>query len=931
MKTILTSLFIITFLSGYSQPWLNKKYITNKNENNFYTIQKAFYKWASDKDLKKEKGIKRFKRWEWFYEPRVYPTGNYPSSKQIYNESLKSRVNTKSTLTTNTWTNITPAILPDPADSTTINGLGRINSITFSPFDANSIYIGSSQGGVWKTTDNGSTWICLTDDLPLLRISDVCLDPNNQNTIYIATGDINYIGFNTIAAGRNPQYGMGIMKSTDGGATWNTTGLSFNLTDGESSLIRKIFVNPKNSNEIIAAGVDGIYKSTNAGQDFTKTNDAMVIDMDINPLDSNTIYCSTFFNTNVGTSGAYVIRSYDFGNNWDTLNTTIPPTGKVLRTEIAIAPSDTNYIYAFTCGMDEGFYALYKSVDAGNTWAVQSAHDTTGMDTTVTYAPNILGWMDGGISGFMPDEGGQGTYDLTLAVNPQNPEIIFTGGVNMWGSDDGGKTWDIVSFWIKAFGKSVHADQHVGIYNPYNGKYYQASDGGIDYSDTLMIGDITFILQNCINWAAAMAGDLNHVLNPGCYELPTHWTNISSGLHITEYYRLGTSKTNENMIVAGAQDNGTYLYKDGNWLSTWGGDGMEAMIDYDNDSIIYATNYSGTLNRSDDGGYTYTQNLDTPITNAGETGAWVTPYVMHPNNPNIIYTGFNSVWKSSDKGATWTKLGTQLSGNNVLALAVSFSNPDSVIYASNKYNIYKSVDGGQHWINITNNLPLTQAMISYIAINSTDDKVVWVTLSGYQDGEKVYRSNDGGLNWSNISYNLPNIPANTIVYQRGTTNGVSNALYIGTDIGVYYTNDSLQNTSNQWLSYNNGLPNVVVDELEIQYSGSKLRAATYGRGLWETDLYSASTNINKSKFTGNEIDIYPNPNKGVFYISSNSKNNSMSDINVFALNGNKILSFKQNINNESPAEIDISKLAKGTYIIQIKTNNTLYTKRIIKN
>ncbi|RLD46394.1 MAG: hypothetical protein DRI94_14820, partial [Bacteroidetes bacterium] len=219
MRTILTTLLIVTFLSGYSQPWLNKKYIDKNKANNFYTIQKAFYKWADGKNLKNEKGIKRFKRWEWFYEPRVYPTGNYPSSKLVYNESQKHRVNTKSTYSNNTWTNITPAILPPPSDTTSINGLGRINSITFSPVDSNTIFIGSSQGGVWKTTDNGTTWNCLTDDLPLLRISDVCLDPNNLNTIYIATGDINYIGFNTIAAGRNPQYGTGIMKSTDGGAT----------------------------------------------------------------------------------------------------------------------------------------------------------------------------------------------------------------------------------------------------------------------------------------------------------------------------------------------------------------------------------------------------------------------------------------------------------------------------------------------------------------------------------------------------------------------------------------------------------------------------------------------------------------------------------------------------------------------------------------
>ena len=137
---------------------------------------------------------------------------------------------------------------------------------------------------------------------------------------------------------------MGIMKSTDGGATWNTTGLSFNLTDGESSLIRKIVVNPDNSNQVLAAGVDGIYTSDDAGDNWTKVSDAMVIDVDVNPLNTNTIYCSTFYNNYVPESGAYILRSYNIGATWDTLNSTIVPQQKVQRLETAIAPSGISAI-----------------------------------------------------------------------------------------------------------------------------------------------------------------------------------------------------------------------------------------------------------------------------------------------------------------------------------------------------------------------------------------------------------------------------------------------------------------------------------------------------------------------------------------------------------------------------------------------------------
>ncbi len=919
MKLLILSIIIaFSFNIGLAQ---------NKS-NNFYDLQNAYYKTTKDKNIK---GFKRFKRYEWFYEPRVYPTGNYPSSKLIWKESQKAN-NLKTTNINANWVNISPITVPNPADTTSINGLGRINSITFHPTDANTIWIGSSQGGVWKTTDNGNSWVCLTDNLPMLRISDVCVNPNNTDIIYIATGDINYIGFNTIAAGRNPQYGMGIMKSTDGGATWNTTGLSFNLTDGESSLIRKIIINPNNSDQILAAGVDGIYTSNDAGDNWTKTSDAMIIDVDINPLNNNTIYCSTYYNNYVPESGAYVLRSYNFGATWDTLNTTIVPQQKVQRLETAIAPSDTNIIYTITCGMDEGFYALYKSTDAGNNWNCISAYDTTGMGGA-TKAPNLFGWMDGGVSGFIPDEGGQGTYDLTLAVDPTNPDFIYSGGVNMWGSDDGGLTWDLVSFWVKTFGYSVHADQHVGKYNPISGKYYQAHDGGIDVADTLIIGDINYVLNNCIDYAAYLAGDMDNVLAAGCYTLPTNWTNITSGLHITEYYRLGLSKTNENMIIGGAQDNGTYLYNNGTWLSTLGGDGMEALVDISTDSIMYATNYSGALSKSTDMGQTYTSSLETPITDAGEYGAWVTPYVLHPDSHNTIYTGFNSVWKSTDGGTTWHTISNKFSTSfSIRALAVSQINPDSVLYASHKNRIYVTNNGGStNWTDISTGLPLNEAMISYIAISNISDSTVWVSLSGYADGKKVFRSDDMGATWTNISGNLPNVPANTIVYQN-TTSDITNALYIGTDIGVFYTNDSLQATATPWIAFNNGMPNVVVNELEIQYSAKKIRAATYGRGFWESNLYSSPNSDNVNEIAkSNYLKIYPNPNNGEFSISAKLDTKQNVLINIFSLSGNKVYTEKDNLSGNFVKSINVNNLAKGTYIVQITLNNTKYSGRIVIN
>ncbi len=924
--TFIAILIIILSKSLYSQPWLHSPYLDDsKTKHTFYDIQEAFNKWAENKDLSETKGIKSYKRWEWFYEPRVYPTGEMPDRRIYWEESLKHRNFHKSVNSSSNWTSISPATIPVPSDTMNIIGMGRINCITFHPTDTNTLWIGSSSGGVWKTTDNGATWTCLTDMIPVLRVSDIAVDPNNTDVLYISTGDIN-----TIMLGNESNEGIGVLKSTDGGTTWNTTGLSFNLTDGLSSLIRKVVVNPANSNELVAAGYDGIYKSFDGGTTWTKTDSNIFIDLKVNPVNNNTLYAATYYNAANGSSQR-IYRSYDFGDTWEELNTGMPLSNTVLRIELAIAPSDTNYIYALACDNNNGFYGIYKSTDAGQNWSMVAAYDTTG-HPGAALAPNILGWGDGGMSGFMPDEGGQGTYDLTLVVDPHNKDFVYSGGVNMWGSDDGGITWDIVSMWYALFDASIHADQHYSKYNPLSKRLYQAHDGGIDYTDTVIIGDFNYIYNNCVNWPAVLAGDYANALYLNCYSLPTQWTNITHGLHITEYYKIGLCKSNPDIIVGGAQDNGTYMYDNGSWISTLGGDGMEAMIAHDNDSIIYATNYNGALSRSDDRGITYTSGLEQPITDAGETGAWVTPFVMHPVNSDIIYTGFHNVWKSPDKGVTWTALGSISGTASLVDIAVAPSDPDSTFYCAQTGNIYKTNDAGGVWTNIKAGLPYAQAAITKIAVNDTNPNHLWVSFSGYIDGEKVYVSEDGGATWVNISAGLPNVPVNCIVYENGTTNGITGAIYAGTDIGVYYTNDSILATPSKWIEYSTNLPNVVVSELEIHYGSKKLRAATYGRGIWESPLYVAGNagNINATYEAPFDLKIYPNPTNGMFTISAKFDKKQNIEINIFSLKGDKIISYSEISKGDFSKKFDMSNFAKGPYFIKTTIEKTSFTTRIIK-
>ena len=932
--SILSLIAIQSFAQAYlTMPYLEK---AKEQEITFYDVQQAFYNWTNSSRTDLIKGTKRFKRWEWFYEPRVYPTGRMPDPNINYTEWQKkhsgrtySNKNYYRNKTSN-WISISPSEVPPAVDEQDIIGMGRINCIEFHPSNPDIIWIGASQGGLWKTTDGGSSWICLTDNLPLNRISDIEVDPSNPDIIYLATGDIEYFGLNVLASGYQTIYGLGIFKTIDGGINWLPLGLDLAFTDLDNSLLRRIFVNPNNPDELIAAGLSGILKSFDGGLNWQSVYDDKVIDLDKNPLRDSTLYATTLYIPNVGGANK-ILKSVDFGNTWDTLNTSIIPSqNHILRSELEIAPSDTSIVYVLTCGLNEGFYAMFKSTDAGNSWFAVAARDTAGFNGASPVA-NILGWADGGYFNnplLPPDEGGQGTYDLTLVIDPYNADNIYTGGVNMWGSNDGGITWSFSSMWLNVFGESIHADQHCSRINPLTGELFQSNDGGIYKTSNIQLGNIDTIV-NCVNI-------FTMEIIPDCYTLPTEWTNISNGIHITEYYRIATCRNYPGVIIGGTQDNGTFMMRDGNWQNIYGGDGMDAMIDHYDPDILYVTNQGGALSKSIDGGLSFTSGLEEPITNAGEIGNWVTPYVMHPQESNILYTAFQNVWKSIDSGNSWTKIssfGTAGSSGshtlNVLTLAPS--NPD-YIYTSRPGSLFRTKNGGDTWENISVNLPLSDVVIMSCVVADNDPESVWVSFNGYDDGIKVFYSTDAGDTWENISGNLPNVSANALIYQFGTINGVNHALYVGTDIGIYYTNDSIQQTVEKWIEYSQGLPNVIVSDMEIQYGSQKLYAATYGRGLWESDLYSPSViagivPVDKPEFS---ISVYPNPTSNL--VSIKVANSEPGDITVqlFSLLGVKLLEYTNQISGSFTKEFDISHLTNGTYLMRVSLGNSDYSYRVVK-
>jgi len=266
---------------------------------------------------------------------------------------------------------------------------------------------------------------------------------------------------------------------------------------------------------------------------------------------------------------------------------------------------------------------------------------------------------------------------------------------------------------------------------------------------------------------------------------------------------------------------------------------MEAFIDYSNPSTMYASIQYGGIRRSYDAGNSFTSIEN----NINEDGGWVTPFCQDPVEPNTIYAGFRNVWKSINQGNNWSRI-SSFSGT-LSSLAISKSDPN-YIYAGSNNRLYRTKTGGGPWTNI---LPSVPATCTYVAISDIDPEKIWITFSGFSDGNKVYQSDDAGDNWQNISGTLPNIPVNCIAHKSNSNNGI----YIGTDSGIFYKNDN----SLDWQPYSQGLPNVIVRELEIHEPSGTIKAATYGRGLWESPIADYGATIVHIPFKETEDVIGP--------------------------------------------------------------------------
>lgn len=674
------------------------------------------------------------------------------------------------------------------------------------------------------------------------RLNTICFHPTDTNTYWVGapagglwkttdggnnwssnTDDLPTLGVSSMVVNPNntsilyigtgdrdagDAVGLGVYKSTNAGVSWfqSNTGMG-------NKEVGAMILHPTNSDYILAATSGGIYKTTNGGTSWTleSTNSSFYKDIKWKPGSSTVAYATE----TSGNAGFY--KTTDGGDTWTEITTGLPTNGQ--RYVIGVSADDPDVVYILSSVSSE-YQGLYKSTNSGNSFSTQST------------TPNLLGWNVNGT-----DNGGQGWYDLCIEVDPNDASNVYVGGVNIWKTTDSGVTWNCAAHWVgTATAASVHADQHWMAYHPITERLYVCNDGGVYSTDD---GGVT-------------------------------WPEHSSGLGISQIYRIGVSQNTNELVINGYQDNGTAIWDDTLFRTERGGDGMECLIDPNNDNVMYATVYYGNIARSTNAGYGFGAFAANGTNGITEAGGWVAPFILDRESSDIMFIGYKNVWRTTNALAsppTFDQISNNLGSSNTsnirqLRQSKVNSNRLFMIRSDNKFfRTNNALATSPSWSDLTNNLP-GSGTVRDVETSPFSNSIIWLIR-----GNTVYKSTNAGVTWSTYSSSLPSVTMNCLVADPLSDGG----LYLGTDAGVYYIDNSLSS----WISFDDGLPlNVKVTELEIYHPqgdwiNSRIRAGTYGRGLWESDLYDPN-NIAPLAF----VDVSQNQTEVCSYDTITLWNNS---------------------------------------------------------
>ncbi len=625
---------------------------------------------------------------------------------------------------------------------------GRTRAIVVHPQNPNIWWLGSVGGGIWKTEDAGEHWRPVTDDMPALAISTIDICRSKPDILYAGTGE----GIGNYDA----IVGDGIFKSTDGGEHW----IQLPATAGQYDFryVNRLVVHPQHPDTVLAATNTGILRTFDGGQTWSLRKSGKSLQIVANPKNFNTLFAM------FGANGIY--KSTDLGAHWRYVSQGISNNKRI---ELAVSPSDTNFVYATAANSNGGVQGFYQSKNGGQTW------QNLGSSTN---------WL-----------GTQGWYDNTLVVHPFDSTIVFVGGLDLYQLqiEDGSMHAVQLTYW---FGGSelpyAHADHHFLATIPAKDSSFallDANDGGIFYSPD---------------------GGLN-------------WQSKDNGYNVTQYYD-GARHPFLSQYIGGSQDNGTSLSPvDPDAQSTWrqviGGDGFDCAWDKFDPYNVYATLYDSRIYKSTDGGLHFS-----PINNGlPQSNIFHTPLFMDPFNPQKLFTvsDANKIYITYNGGQSWQNFPVDLNGARWVRIAVSQADSSIVWIASSSDHINVSTDGGKTFHTVTKPDNAPNGYVTGIATNPKDSAEALVMFGVYGYG-KVFRTHDLGRSWQDITNNLPEIPVHCAVYMPYDTTKI----WLGTDLGLFISDDNGQS----WQFADGALPAVSVRRLKIV--NKEIVAVTHGRGIW---------------------------------------------------------------------------------------------------
>jgi hypothetical protein len=767
--------------------------------------------YKENEEEERESGVdKQMSMW---FQAKAYPNPNnlYEKYQRAWEQVKRIRKERNSVYNRiesfSNWTSMGPSI-----DGSGAVIAGRILCIAIDQSNPNNLWAGSASGGIWKSTNAGGSWTYVPTNMHVLGVSSILVDPSNSNVIYAGTGEVcrvdtSNIGFNVWKT--RGTYGIGIIKSTDGGASWSQVMVK---NTADLFAIQKMIFDPTNSNTIYACATDGLYRSTNNGTTWTQILAKIYVkDVAINPANTNQIVASV---GNMVNADKGVYRTTN-GNNASPTWTKITAGGLPAAFEgfIDLDNAGSAVLMASVGVSSSGSpNEIYSSADFGANWAVVPSTNHSSYQFWIAH---------------------------TVAVNPFFPDSIMFGGVatSRYKVSTGGK-----STFATTGGGSIHADVHDIKYDPVNrGRIYICCDGGI-YKSTN--GGVSFAVSN-------------NGLNA---------TQFYASLGVS-----GNVAT-PNRIIGGLQDNGQVLYNGTQWnqISWGGGDGTSCAIDPSNHNNILASRDAKQVYRSTNGGGTGGAVTNYWGFQADSRTAFVAPLAFSKSTPTTVYLASDNLHKSTNSGGTFSNDPTAASAGTAtnyieaqhktaITLAVSVTNANKVYVSTSPFaqsdndvnniiitgqpNILRTTTGATPFNSIKGNLP--DRFVMDIAISPTNDDSVFVVLGGFGTAHVYVTGNasaGAATNWvalggiggsGRINSVLPDVPFNAIVFDP--TN--SNIIYAGCDFGVYVSSDR----GNSWIDYSTGFTDaVLVMDLQIT-SDNKIVAATHGKGAFKSDLFNGST------------------------------------------------------------------------------------------